>query len=136
MIYSDETINRIVPIPRHLLKPEGSLLHLTIKTPEATSPAALGMSSDLRILGIGLREIELIQGSAFNKALQKLNCQPPQCLMWDAKHKDIPMQVGKRVSNAIRSTGQPGFLVFGPSVYRANFKTPSPCKSRVQNTTN
>lgn len=117
VIYSGEVVNRVVPLPRRLLDPGSGLVHLTIKVPEATSPAALGLSSDSRILGIGLREIELLHGSAFHEALRIYNCQPPECLNWDAKRESIPMQVGKRVSGAVRSTGQSGFLVFGPYVF-------------------
>ncbi|KAF1086058.1 hypothetical protein SPSYN_00796 [Sporotomaculum syntrophicum] len=52
--------------------------------------------------------------SAIREVSMIYDCQPPQCLNWEAKREDIPTQVGKRVSGAVRSTGQSGFLVFGP----------------------
>ncbi|TYO96598.1 hypothetical protein [Desulfallas thermosapovorans] len=52
--------------------------------------------------------------SALREASRIYNCQPPKCLHWEAEHENIPMKVGKQVSNAVRSTGQSGFLVYGP----------------------
>ena len=35
-------------------------IELTVKVPEATSPSAIGLSADERILGVGLHSIQLI----------------------------------------------------------------------------
>lgn len=117
VIDSDKVVNRVVQLPRRLLDPVSDMVHLTIKVSEAISPAALGRSSDSRVLGIGLREAELLQGNAFREALQRYNFQSSQSLDWEAERDSITTQVGKRVSGTVRSTGQSGYLVFGPYVH-------------------
>ena len=116
VIYSGKAANRVVPLPNHMLNSEDGIVHLTIRVPEATSPALISSSSDTRILGIGLREIEFLQGSDFREAFLRYSYQPPQGLNWEAENKNIPTQVGKKVSSALLSTDQSGFLVYGPYV--------------------
>jgi hypothetical protein len=49
------------PIPAEVTKTSGSLT-LEFRMPKATSPKALGMSADTRILGICVRSLELTKG--------------------------------------------------------------------------
>lgn len=48
-------------IPGEVTKPGGTLM-LEFRTPNATSPKALGMNADTRILGICVRSLELTKG--------------------------------------------------------------------------
>ena len=115
-IHSGKVEERVVPLDSDLLGTKTSEVQVHIRVPEATSPEALGLSSDSRILGINLREIEFLQGSDFRKAFRIDNYQPPQGLNWEAENKNIPTQFGKKVSGAVLSTDQSGFLVYGPYV--------------------
>lgn len=58
VVSSDEIQERIVPL---LLNDSKMEVSVVIRVPNATSPAALGLSTDVRILGAGLRELELVK---------------------------------------------------------------------------
>lgn len=55
-----DTSEFLARIPLDLTK-KGGVLNLTIKTPKATSPKALGLSADPRVLGICVFELELVK---------------------------------------------------------------------------
>ena len=56
-----ETGEFVASIPHNLTKPGGGLT-IVIKTPKATSPKALGLSADPRVLGICCLDLELFKG--------------------------------------------------------------------------
>jgi len=47
------------PIPQEMTR-RGGLLRITLKIPKATSPKALGMSADPRILGVACFDLQLV----------------------------------------------------------------------------
>jgi hypothetical protein len=47
------------PIPQEITR-RGGLLRITLKIPKATSPKALGMSTDPRILGVACFHLQLV----------------------------------------------------------------------------
>jgi hypothetical protein len=53
-----DTAEFVAAIPPEITKP-GGVLTITVKTPKATSPKALGISADPRILGICCLDLEL-----------------------------------------------------------------------------
>jgi hypothetical protein len=53
-----DTSEFVARVPLDLTK-KGGVLNVTIKTPKATSPKALGLSADPRVLGICCLELEL-----------------------------------------------------------------------------
>lgn len=53
-----DTSEFLARVPPDLTK-KGGVLNITIKTPKATSPKALGLSADPRVLGICCLELEL-----------------------------------------------------------------------------
>jgi hypothetical protein len=56
-----DTADFIAAIPHDLTK-KGGELTITLKVPKATSPKALGLNADPRILGICCHELELTKG--------------------------------------------------------------------------
>jgi hypothetical protein len=56
-----DTAEFVAAIPRDITKLGGNLT-ITIKTPKATSPKALGLSADPRVLGICCLDLELSKG--------------------------------------------------------------------------
>lgn len=64
-IATEKVENHVLILPYSLSNSQDNLITLTIKVPDATSPKTLGLSADSRILGIGLREIELLQESTY-----------------------------------------------------------------------
>ena len=46
------------PIPQEITR-RGGLLRITLKIPKATSPKALGMSTDPRVLGVSCYDLQL-----------------------------------------------------------------------------
>jgi hypothetical protein len=56
-----DTAEFVASIPHDLTKP-GGVLTILIKTPKATSPKALGLNADPRVLGICCLDLELSKG--------------------------------------------------------------------------
>lgn len=56
-----DTAEFVAAIPPEITKP-GGILTINFKTPKATSPKALGISADPRVLGISCLDLELSKG--------------------------------------------------------------------------
>lgn len=56
-----DTAEFVAAIPHDITKP-GGILMINFKTPKATSPKALGLSADPRVLGICCLDLELSKG--------------------------------------------------------------------------
>jgi len=101
-------ISRKISLPSELMDGDSSYATISIHVPEATSPKALGMSNDARVIGIALREIELLNGDKLENSYN-----PLQCIQYRGKDT-IPSQVGTHTGSGMQTDGRAGYLMFGP----------------------
>jgi hypothetical protein len=90
-----------VPLPT-----DGSKQKVSIEVPEATSPKDLGESQDSRILGVALHSIELMH--------QEKNASSEGLRRQEFTEDTLLTQVGSVENGAVVTTGQAGFLIYGP----------------------
>ncbi|MEA3274312.1 MAG: hypothetical protein U9Q81_03270 [Pseudomonadota bacterium] len=62
VINSGEPLERLVPLPREQLRGDTGEVRIRVRVVDAASPASLGLSGDARTLGLGLHELEVLEG--------------------------------------------------------------------------